>query len=68
MTAEPVYLSYRCGQCGGDGWMLSSHRGPVLCKACGSPMRCEREREEVTGPAVWVESQNFPRGWLGGGG
>lgn len=66
MTALPVYLTYRCDQCGGDGWVLSSHRGPVMCGACGAPMRCERERtrDEQIGPPVWVESQNVTRGWL----
>lgn len=66
VTAIPVYLTYRCGQCGGDGWVLSSHKGPVLCSACGAPMRCERERprDEQIGPAIWIESQNVTRGWL----
>jgi len=67
MTTIPVYLTYRCGQCGGDGWVLSSHRGPVLCGACGHPMRCServvRSSEQV-GPPVWVESHAVTRGWL----
>jgi hypothetical protein len=68
MTAIPVYMTYRCGLCGGDGWVLSSHRGPVLCAACGAPMRCAdiQRRDEQVGPAIWCESQNFARGWLGG--
>ncbi len=66
MTSNPVYLTYRCGQCGGDGWVLSSHKGPVICSACGSPMRCERERKDISGPPIWLDSQNTLRGWLGG--
>ena len=69
MTGLPVYLTYRCGQCGGDGWVLSSHQGPVMCGACGAPMRCPeqpRKRDEQIGPAVWVDSPPVTRGWLGG--
>lgn len=66
MTEIPVYLTYRCGQCGGDGWVLSSHRGPVLCGACGSPMRCaDRVKEtERIGRPVWVDSHPVTRGWM----
>ena len=35
MTALDPYLHFRCDQCGGDGWVLASRAGCVLCSACG---------------------------------
>lgn len=68
MTDLSALLRWRCGQCGGDGWAPASHRGPVLCQACGHPMVGPPRQDDVVGAPLWIETQNFPRGWLGRGG